>query len=85
MKHGQETVFLQKRRGFIRLAMQTGSHVVPCFAFGQTAAFSWYRPGPPLVSDAAVQTFSRKIGAHRLLGSTSSCAAATSPWRQVHM
>lgn len=57
-----ETVFLQKRRGFIRLAMQTGSHVVPCFAFGQTGTYKWYRPGPPLVSDAAVQKLSRQIG-----------------------
>jgi hypothetical protein len=50
-------------RGFIRLAMQTGSHIVPCFAFGQTGTFKWFRPGPPLVSDAAVQALSRRIGA----------------------
>jgi 2-acylglycerol O-acyltransferase 2 len=62
MQHGRETVFLRKRKGFIRLAMQTGSHVVPCFAFGQTATYSWFRPGPPLVSDSAVQAFSRQIG-----------------------
>lgn len=62
MQHGQETAFLQNRRGFIRLAMQTGAHVVPCFAFGQTGTFSWFRPGPPLVSDASVQALSRRIG-----------------------
>jgi hypothetical protein len=62
MQHGQETAFLQRRRGFIRLAMQTGAHVVPCFAFGQTGTFSWFRPGPPLVSDASVQALSRRIG-----------------------
>jgi 2-acylglycerol O-acyltransferase 2 len=62
MQHGRETVFLRKRKGFIRLAMQTGSHVVPCFAFGQTATYSWFRPGPPVVSDSAVQAFSRQIG-----------------------
>jgi len=62
MQPGCETVFLQKRKGFIRLAMQTGSAVVPCFAFGQTDTYKWYRPGPPLVSDSAVQALSRRIG-----------------------
>ena len=62
MQPGCETVFLQKRKGFIRLAMQAGSAVVPCFAFGQTATYKWCRPGPPWVSDAAVQALSRRIG-----------------------
>lgn len=42
--------------------MQNGSAVVPCFAFGQSGTYHWYRPGPPLVSDAFVQSVSRKIG-----------------------
>lgn len=68
MEHGQETAFLQNRRGFIRLAMQTGAHVVPCFAFGQTGTFSWFRPGPPLVSDASVQALSRRLGEYLISG-----------------
>eukprot|EP00878_Enallax_costatus_P005253 GHUV01005520.1.p1 GENE.GHUV01005520.1~~GHUV01005520.1.p1 ORF type:complete len:330 (+),score=53.00 GHUV01005520.1:324-1313(+) len=62
MQKGSETAFLRNRKGFIRIAMQNGSAVVPCFAFGQSAVYHWFRPGPPFVSDAFVQAMSRRIG-----------------------
>lgn len=62
MQKGSETAFLKKRKGFIRIAMQNGSAVVPCFAFGQSGVYHWFRPGPPFVSDAFVQAVSRRIG-----------------------
>ena len=36
MKHGQETLYLRKRLGFVRLAINHGAPLVPAFAFGQT-------------------------------------------------
>ncbi|WIA15065.1 hypothetical protein OEZ85_001763 [Tetradesmus obliquus] len=62
MQKDCETAFLSKRKGFIRIAMQCGSPVVPCFAFGQGGTYSWYRPGPPLLSEAFVQAASRRMG-----------------------
>eukprot|EP00882_Tetradesmus_deserticola_P003021 GHRQ01003207.1.p1 GENE.GHRQ01003207.1~~GHRQ01003207.1.p1 ORF type:complete len:330 (+),score=99.67 GHRQ01003207.1:30-1019(+) len=62
MQKDSETAFLKKRKGFIRMAMQCGSAVVPCFAFGQSGTYHWYRPGPPLLSEASVQAASRRMG-----------------------
>eukprot|EP00775_Hariotina_reticulata_P008038 gene8038-8233_t len=62
MQKDSETAFLKNRKGFIRLAMQTGAAVVPCFAFGQGGTYSWWRPGPPLLSESFVQAMSRRIG-----------------------
>ena len=41
MKHGQETLYLRKRLGFVRLAMNHGAPLVPAFAFGQTDTYSY--------------------------------------------
>jgi 2-acylglycerol O-acyltransferase 2 len=62
MKPGLELVFLKKRKGFIRLAMQHGSPIIPVYAFGQNGTYGWLRPGPPLVSEETVAAVSRKIG-----------------------
>nr|QNL10713.1 acyl-CoA: diacylglycerol acyltransferase 2D [Haematococcus lacustris] len=59
MQHGSETVFLRKRHGFVRLAIQQGAPLVPVFAFGQSATYSWFRPKP----DWLVRWISRKVGA----------------------
>jgi 1-acyl-sn-glycerol-3-phosphate acyltransferase len=57
-----EHVFLNKRTGFIRIGLELGVPVVPVFAFGQTDMLTWYRPGPPIVPEAALHSFSRKTG-----------------------
>ena len=41
MKHGQETMYLRKRLGFVRLAMNHGAPLVPAFAFGQSDTYSY--------------------------------------------
>lgn len=45
MKHGEEALYLSRRTGFIKMAMQHHAAVVPAFAFGQTEMYSWIKPG----------------------------------------
>ncbi|CAI5498975.1 unnamed protein product [Closterium sp. Naga37s-1] len=44
MAPGKEVVFIRQRFGFIRLALQHGAPVLPCFVFGQTSAYRWWKP-----------------------------------------
>jgi hypothetical protein len=35
----EETLYLKKRKGFIKLALQTGVDIVPVYLFGNTVSF----------------------------------------------
>ena len=37
---GQEVMYLRKRLGFVKLALQHGAHLLPAFAFGQSDTYS---------------------------------------------
>ena len=37
---GRFTLYLKKRRGFLKMALETGAGVVPCLGFGENDAFS---------------------------------------------
>jgi 1-acyl-sn-glycerol-3-phosphate acyltransferase len=41
----EETLYLKKRKGFIKLALQTGVDVVPLYLFGNTTVLSVFKTG----------------------------------------
>jgi len=53
-----ETIIIRKRKGFIKLAMQTGAKIVPCYLFGNTQALHCFSD-----EGRRMQWFSRKIKA----------------------
>ena len=67
LKKGEETVFVTQRSGFVKLALAAGAPIVPVFAFGQTDAYSFALPGPPLFSASFVSRAARAVGCMPLL------------------
>ena len=55
----EEVIVLKGRKGLIKLAMKTGSELLPCYLFGNTQLFSLYSGGP---LHSSLRTLSRKIG-----------------------
>lgn len=43
LEKGKEVVYLTKRHGFVRLAIQQGAPIIPVFAFGQTATYNYWK------------------------------------------
>ncbi|KAJ7543047.1 hypothetical protein O6H91_09G023200 [Diphasiastrum complanatum] len=58
MRPGCEVAFLKKRFGFVRIAIQEGSPLVPVFIFNQTKTYSYVKLG----HGEWFNKFSRKVG-----------------------
>lgn len=58
-----ECVLLKERIGMIKLAIRTGSILVPCYLFGNTKLLNcWAGEGLPLGGKSYLEKISRKIG-----------------------
>jgi hypothetical protein len=38
-EYGKEKIHLKSRKGFVRLAMEEGAHLVPIYVFGETSLY----------------------------------------------
>ena len=47
-QRGVESVYLARRRGFLRLALASGARVCPCYSFGAADLYDTYKGPAPL-------------------------------------
>jgi hypothetical protein len=59
---GDEVIVLQSRKGLVKLALQIGASIVPCYLFGNTRLYSMYYGGSDGPVKNTLQWLSRKIG-----------------------
>ena len=59
MEKEREVVYLRKRYGFVKIAIQTGAALMPAYAFGATRTYSWWRLGPPLMTKKLAERISK--------------------------
>ena len=36
----QETLLIKQRKGFVKIALETGAQIVPCYCFGNSQTFT---------------------------------------------
>eukprot|EP00775_Hariotina_reticulata_P013889 gene13889-14008_t len=65
MQQGQYKLILRRRKGFARLALQSGASLVPVFCFGETDLFETYLP-PQGSWVAKMQQLSHRFDAEQL-------------------
>ncbi|KAL2334144.1 hypothetical protein Fmac_015357 [Flemingia macrophylla] len=53
METGSENIFLKRRIGFVRIAMEMGLPLVPVFCFGQTNTYKWLKAPGKLLQNLA--------------------------------
>jgi hypothetical protein len=59
----QESIYLRKRRGTVRLAIENGAHIVPAFFFGNTRLFSILGKNKKDTKPGLLSKISRKLRA----------------------
>jgi len=59
MEKEREVVYLRKRYGFVKIAIQSGAALMPAYAFGATRTYSWWRLGPPLMTKKLAERISK--------------------------
>lgn len=59
---GDEAIVLKERIGLIKLAVRTGTPLVPCYLFGNTKLYSMWTGGAGSDMNEYLRTISRKLG-----------------------